>query len=262
MSYILDALKKSEKERMRKSAPDILSVQETILHEKKKKKNIWIYLIITVLLANLLISGYWLFHSEYNPNSSKNNVLKNTENVDIPEQKIERLAESDMNKPYKTKQIESDNSDFSIKNKKSDIAERTILTEGTELKKKPENAKTQTVKSEKREGQNTSEKEIAHDHEKSTAPGSLPVNKEPAPEQNKLYSINELPPSLKESLPPINMTIFMYSEDPASRMVRINGQTLREGQHISEGVKLEEIRSDGIIVSYKNYKMHIGQKQQ
>ena len=37
-------------------------------------------------------------------------------------------------------------------------------------------------------------------------------------------------------------------------MVRINGQTLREGQYISEGLKVEEIKPDGVILNYKNYR--------
>jgi hypothetical protein len=44
-------------------------------------------------------------------------------------------------------------------------------------------------------------------------------------------------------------------------MVRINGQTLREGQYISEGLKVEEIKPDGVILNYKNYRLQIGQKQ-
>jgi hypothetical protein len=53
----------------------------------------------------------------------------------------------------------------------------------------------------------------------------------------------------------------MYSEDPTLRMVRINGRTLREGQYISEGLKVEEIRPDGVILDYKKYRLQIGQKQ-
>ena len=260
MSYILDALKKSEKERMRKSAPDILSVQETILHEKKKN-NIWRYLIIVALFANIFIFGYWLFYSGYNGISLRKNYLDNTKTNNIYSQKVEPPSASNNNKADTTKQIAPDNLSFSIANKKSNIIDKSITTQSNESKHKLENTRIQSLKNEKKETQKIPDKENLSNHEKSIVRHSLPVNKEPIMDTNKLYSINELPSPLKESLPPINMTIFMYSDDPASRMVRINGQTLREGQNISEDVKLEEIRADGIIISYKNYKMHIGQKQ-
>ncbi len=87
-----------------------------------------------------------------------------------------------------------------------------------------------------------------------------PIHDDPPPVPGKIYYVGELPVSVKEHLPPVNMSIFMYSEDPASRMVRINGQTYREGQSLGEGLKLEEIRPDGVIINYRNYRLHIGQK--
>ncbi len=260
MSYILDALKKSEKERMRKSAPDILSVQETILHEKKKR-NIWKYLIIIALFANVFILGYWLFYSGYNKDFLKNNDSKSHKTIDINNQKVGQLAGENINEVNSTKQIVSNDMPSPTTDKKMNIIDKNISTRSTESEHKPENAQSQSMKSKKKESNKTYNKENSPNNEKSFTHNLLPLNKEPVPDVNKLYSINELPSSVKDSLPPINMTIFMYSDDPASRMVRINGQTLREGQNISEGVRLEEIKADGIIVSYKNYKMHIGQKQ-
>lgn len=256
MSYILDALKKSEKERMRKSAPDILSVQETILHGKKKK-NLWNYMIIIALFANVFVFGYWLLYSENKTDSLKTIASKNTKASDAYDKQIEPIPDN-----FNIKQFANNNTDISVSNKKSSIIDKNISSQIIKSKYEMENiSKIQPIKSEKTENNKSSDKESSTNHIKSNIQHSLPSNKEPVPETNKLYSINELPSSVKDSLPPINMTIFMYSDDPASRMVRINGQTLREGQNISEGVRLEEIRADGIIISYKNYKMHIGQKQ-
>ena len=53
MSYILDALKKSEKERRRGTLPDMLTVQD-IVAEKPKKRFVWASLLVAALLRILL----------------------------------------------------------------------------------------------------------------------------------------------------------------------------------------------------------------
>jgi hypothetical protein len=43
-------------------------------------------------------------------------------------------------------------------------------------------------------------------------------------------------------------------------MVKINGQMLREGQDLTDGLELKEITHDGVILSYQNYRFHVGLK--
>ena len=50
MSYILDALKKSEKERQRGALPDMLTVQD-IVAEKPAKRLSWVYLLAAASAA-------------------------------------------------------------------------------------------------------------------------------------------------------------------------------------------------------------------
>ena len=62
MSYILDALKKSEKEKNRGTVPDILTVQEPIAYDRKKR-NILLSLIALALLVNAAVLIWWLTFS-------------------------------------------------------------------------------------------------------------------------------------------------------------------------------------------------------
>ncbi len=58
MSYILEALKKSERERQRDNVPGILSVHDGILHETRKR-HIWPYMLVAALLLNAGIIIWW-----------------------------------------------------------------------------------------------------------------------------------------------------------------------------------------------------------
>ena len=72
--------------------------------------------------------------------------------------------------------------------------------------------------------------------------------------ENKIYNFHELPLSVKQSLPAFIISFFIYSDDPASRMVRINDHMLQEGQYLTAGLKLEEITRDGIIFNNQTYR--------
>lgn len=62
----------------------------------------------------------------------------------------------------------------------------------------------------------------------------------------------QLPLQVQRALPELSFTVHIYSAKPASRMVKINGLRLREGDPISSALKLKEITKDGVILSFNN----------
>lgn len=62
----------------------------------------------------------------------------------------------------------------------------------------------------------------------------------------------QLPIQVQRALPELNFTVHIFSSKPASRLVKINGETLREGDQISSALKLKEITRDGVILTYNN----------
>jgi hypothetical protein len=64
----------------------------------------------------------------------------------------------------------------------------------------------------------------------------------------------QLPLSVQRSLPSLDFTVHIYSENPASRMVKINGVAMREGQSVSRFLRLERITPNGVVMVYKVYR--------
>lgn len=58
MSFILDALKKSEAERLRKDAPGIASIPEG---NRQKSSSKWIWLVLALVAVNLVVLGGLIF---------------------------------------------------------------------------------------------------------------------------------------------------------------------------------------------------------
>lgn len=79
-----------------------------------------------------------------------------------------------------------------------------------------------------------------------------------AREDRKVYSLDDLPPSVRQDLPAIAISGHSYSADPSLRIVLINGSTMREGQVVTGGLRLEQITSDGVILSYQGYRLRKG----
>lgn len=76
--------------------------------------------------------------------------------------------------------------------------------------------------------------------------------------QNKeIPYLDELPLSVRQELPTLTIAAHIYSNNSASRMANINGRTVREGQNVADGIKLEEITLNGVILSYRNYRFRI-----
>ena len=67
--------------------------------------------------------------------------------------------------------------------------------------------------------------------------------------------LNELPASLKNALPPIRMTSHLYRGD--SRLVSINGRIMSGGVNMGDGLFLEEITPEGVIMSFRGQRFRL-----
>ena len=52
-------------------------------------------------------------------------------------------------------------------------------------------------------------------------------------------------------LPELTIDLHIYTDDPARRAVFINGRRYTQGAHIAEGPMVEEITDDGAVLSYR-----------
>ncbi|MDH5202276.1 MAG: general secretion pathway protein GspB [Nitrospirota bacterium] len=244
MSYILEALKKSEKERQRGTLPDLLSSQDAMAQEPKKR-SLWPYLILIALLLNAGLFGWWLVHwqSKKQPVVAQSTVGQQRDSKGVepfPSSQEGSALKSEHAVPKLSEQHQPVQAKTDLQRKAQDNQMPTIDTRGLSVGSSTVPYQTPIVS------------HVPSD--------SKPGNKSMSPVENKVYDLNELPIPIQQSLPAFAISVFLYSEDPTSRMVKINGQMMREGQYLTAGLKLEEITSEGVILSYKNYRFRIGLK--
>jgi general secretion pathway protein B len=259
MSYILEALKKSEKQRQRGTVPDILTIQEPILR-KPKKRQILLYLLLTAIILNTALS-VWLL-SPWQPKKSNLSQITDRQQIELKSLKPPSPELSKANTPEVKTAIKKE-----LPEEVNYVKTQTKNTVNADQQK-------HTV-----EGKDNLQKKIQVNQQITTDIAGLPkispvapqkvetpdhvstkqkINISEAPFLNKIYNLNELPSPIQQSLPTFNISVSLYSADPASRMAKINGQVMKEGQFLSAGLKLEEIIPDGVILSYQNYRFRVG----
>jgi general secretion pathway protein B len=82
---------------------------------------------------------------------------------------------------------------------------------------------------------------------------------DPAPERAPM-TLAELPPSVQQELPKLAILFHLYSGNPRDRLVGINDRMLREGDAVEPGLVLEQITPDGMILTYKGYRFQRGSR--
>ena len=263
MSYILDALKKSEKERQKRTVPDPLDIHDYIAHEPKNRRPAWVYVLAVVVGLNIGLLLYWI--NPWQAQKTENTGILSVEKNDA------------LNAPASPSPVQPKND-----SEKAVIAEKEREPESKQPSavKTPERVlfagKNETVQAagvpaEKMKqppvysGESEKSPVTAANEQQVTQAAPVPSGQNtetqaPPPDTHKIYSVSELPLSLQQSLPAFTISAFLYSDDPAARMVRVNGKMLREGDALPEGLKLNEIRQDELIFGYQGYRIRLGIK--
>jgi len=87
--------------------------------------------------------------------------------------------------------------------------------------------------------------------------GEAPAELDEAEEPGGVLALRDLPSSIRSGLPAFSFSLHYYTVDPSQRMVRINGRMLREGQLLQESLLLEEITPAGAIFSHRDLRFEV-----
>lgn len=99
---------------------------------------------------------------------------------------------------------------------------------------------------------------VKPDDGKTAAPPKQAANqpRPPAAEPRVTEPISfwELPQGIRDDLPDLRIMVLVYAESPQDRFVLVGGQRLVEQDQYQDGVVLEEIRREGAVFLYRNYR--------
>ena len=84
-----------------------------------------------------------------------------------------------------------------------------------------------------------------------SAAAAPPAPTRPAPAAVNYPLVWTLPYATRKDLPELNLIMHVYSDTPADRFVILDGERHAEGDTISEGLVLRQIRRDGVVLDFK-----------
>jgi len=229
MSYILDALKKSDQERKRGDVPNLQTVHIPINAEPQTPFFLYGFIFLLVIALAFVI-GLVVSDQESGViravDSSDHLQDKNAASKVVivpPILKVEKLAE-----PV-------------VKKKNAISSNMPILKKSSEeVVQKNVQIKLKSVKAQKNH-----EKPVRAEIE----PSQPVINK---PDLNDIPYLHEMPDYRQQSVPEMSFAGHVYSGMPSSRSVIINGASMSEGDVIVQGLNVVEITPSGVVFSLHN----------
>ncbi len=73
----------------------------------------------------------------------------------------------------------------------------------------------------------------------------------------RITPMGELPDAIRRQLPPLQIGGSMYSVEPSSRMLIVNGQLLHERGNVAPGLVLEQIRLKSAVFGFQGHRFEI-----
>ncbi|MBL6986806.1 MAG: general secretion pathway protein GspB [Methylobacter sp.] len=231
MSFILNALRKSEQERQAlqpETVTDRILLPQPQQHQSKTAK-----FLIFLAVANMSVIGgiAWFIRNDLlsTPDTAQAISLLPPAQETALESKPQQAAES-----------------------KHDVNSIAELLDGqkpepTPLPIKPVIAKKPAA---------DTLKQLAAD-DKSTPPIPTAIDiqpdlPEPIAVKIDLPFLNDLPFDFRQTIPKFTINVFVYSQQAEERWVMIDMIKYKPGQHIKNALLLKEIRPDSLVVVYQN----------
>ena len=274
MSYILDALKKSEQERSRGTIPDIKTEHQPRPVEYKKSSP-WPYVVLIVLLISAAGLGVVIYQQNMLRGADSSASIASSESLstDAPP-----LTQPLSNEPAQILDKQLTQNILAQKHEASSVRQDPQVNLE---KSQPDKSASEDHNSGKAnvifsdEPLTVSEKELKNaetiddlsvltdvqitaETGSSTRDSSEPVSEL---EDDKIYDIAELPDSVKRTLPAISFAGHVYSSTQSQRSVMLNGKKMREGQEVTKDLMLEEITIEGVVLRSQGYRFKLGALQ-
>jgi general secretion pathway protein B len=220
MSFILDALKKSELERQRQSVPGLM---DTPSRTRRNRLPIWAIALAVLLVVNLGVLTFVLMKRGTPP------VATATPPADARTSNRPPAAPAPGPSAAQTRPFSPMDS--------SPVYAPEIPVTDAPVAKAPA----------------SSPGAAAAPPPARSAHREDPLLTDAAPDEPEetLPSISEINLTGSQALPELHLDVHVYATKPSERFVYINMRKYHEGAVLQEGPKLERIRRDGVVLDYQ-----------
>lgn len=249
MSYILNALRKSDRERQATQP-----VTNRILEQEPQRRQSMFRWISLVVIVNIIVIACFFWYAVKQDEAAPvARVPKRPPVANVSESQL--AAPSPIEEP---------------KPKKTIVSGANAIAELPNVNVAPKRQSMETVKTENKS--NDASRAVRPIPEKkpisspgtpvAMAPAPAPIetpspdeimSPEPKPERTDgIPWLRDMPFEFRQAVPKMNINVFVYANEPAERFVLIDMVKYRTGQSTKDGVDIVEIKPDGLVVRYES----------
>ncbi len=254
MSFILNALRKSEQERLSKQAEStghkLIGKQEQI---ENKKFPTW---LIALILINMCLLAYFIWSATQEKTSSvetKKSIV--TEKLKPLTRDTVVSEKPPLSTPERTEALKDSVVALAKQKEQLFIAQQIKKRKDKIKKVKKLEGITPSKNKQAISGKKQAESVPVVERKIIDSPTPTPSNNNQSKTKKKENTppfLSELPFEFRRSVPAIDFNVFVYSSIEKERFVMIDMKKSQAGQEILEGMVLKEIRKNSIVVEYKN----------
>jgi general secretion pathway protein B len=240
MSYILEALRRSDQERRQRRQAPAASV---LRPRRRTTGRLLLAAIAVLLLVNAGLLGLWAVNRMPVPTEPGPEPVRHARPEAEGESLLARAADATATRWLEPWQIEGSGDPASAP-KAADAATEAKPRPPADPGRQAENAAIESAARATR----------AAEPEPTPAPQPAPAPPEAPPDAPLLA---ELPQSLRSRLGSVDIGVHVYAEQPGNRFLILNGQRLREGKTLDNGLELVAITVDGAIFRFQEQPFRI-----
>ncbi len=242
MSFILDALRKSEAARRRSEAPDLFAAMPATAEPLQSRPN-WPLWSLGAVAACSLIAALWLLAQR------------------VPEAPTESAPTASPTVDASAETASMDDAVVGAPARES-MAEPVAIP--TPPRAQPPLAPAQPPAAAAAPSPATSPPTVPLSPTPREMPAPLsdaaaaaaPIMPLALPSTGSVVSLADLDPATRKLLPPLKLSMHLWNETPAQRFVILDGQRLREGDLLGELV-IERITRDGAVLAWRGGQLRI-----
>jgi general secretion pathway protein B len=224
MSFILDALRKSDADRQRTVTPGLADVRYAARHHRR---NVWLPILVVVLAANMVFMGLWWFGRGAEPPPAA-----------APAAVTVVVAPADP------------------------VTEPEVVADLRPLAREAEFGEPQLEPEALTEFEPVATATAPEPELPPVTPPATPTTPTPSRilASNDLPTAEQLIGSGTLKSPMLNLDLHVYSDEVANRFVIINSRKYREGGQLTEGPTVETINPEGVILAIQGRRFTLSRK--
>jgi general secretion pathway protein B len=254
MSYILDALKKSERQRRMGEVPHIHTLQEGLPPEPRGR-NPWVAIALIVVIININVGGWlWWQHQQQGRGDATAAAAQPT--TPAPSVTAPVLAPIPVAEPVTVRPATRVPTQAPVPARvpAPTAAIRPAIAPAAPRIANPRPAVQPRPRYVPPAPSPDLDSVVVFDNK--PAPQAR-RQRHTTPAIENLVALQDLPAGVNLAMMAVNMNVHVYDDNPAKRFVLINMKRYAEGHALPQGPIIEHITPDGVVLSYKGQRFQL-----